>query len=310
MTYLIDINGLGYGKIISNLTVATSADNSVAQIDFELLYREKEYAKAGDVVTVYKDKKRLYTAKVIEVDKVSNKRRKITAMDYGFYFNNNEVIIQFKKVPAEQALKKLLEKFGVNPLFLTALPQKINKVYKGDTVSDVIKDILNTCTSVTGRRYYFEMRDTQLVIGMLRDNVYTKGIDLFINPSAKHSISTLRNKVTVVSEDSDKLQVFHTTEDAASIKKFGMLQKVEQIKAENKAQAKKIAQETLKKLNKVQVSGSVETVSTDLELRANKVIELKEPNTGLSGTFVIKSCTHALTKLDGLHSVKLEVEPL
>lgn len=310
MTYLIDINNLGYGKAISNVTITTSADNAVAQIDFELIYRDKEYAQPGDVVTIYKDMQRLYTAKVIDVEKNSNKRRRVTAMDYGFYLNNNEVVIQFKNVSAEQAIQKLLEKFGITPVFLSPLPQKISKIYKGETVGGVIKDVLQICISITGIRYYFEMRDTQLVFGAIQDNVYAKPIDIIINPSSKQSIGNLRNKITVANDDSETLEVYTTIEDAASIQKYGMLQDVETIKAEDKAKAMKIAQEALKRLNKVQIDGSFETLATDLELRANKVIQLKEQYTGLVGTYFVKSCTHTLKKLDGLHSVRLEVEPL
>lgn len=310
MTYLVDINGLGYGKAISNLTINTNADNLAAQVDFDLLFRDKEYANAGDLVTIYKDNQRLYTLKVIDIDKDSNKRRKVTCFDYGFYLNENETIIQFKNIPAEQALIKLLEKYGIVPSFLTSLSQSINKIYKGETVSEIIKDILSICSAITGERYYFEMRDRTLVFGNVKDNVYSKPIDVIINPNAKFSVEGMKNKVTVVSDNADNIEVFTTIDDSASIQKYGMLQKVEEIKAEDKAQAYKIAQETLNKLNKIQIEGSLETLSLDLDLRANKVITLNEAYTGLIGRYFIKSCTHTLKKLDGLHLVKLEVEPL
>lgn len=307
MSYLVTINGGGYNKAVSNLVLSTSTDTLGMQADFNLLYRTKEFAKAGDDVMIYKDNVRFTTMKVIDVKRDGRSARKITCFDYGFYLNENEVIIQFKNITAEQALKKLLDKFGISVRITTSLPHKITKIYKGEKVSDVIKDILEQCSLFDGNKYFFEMQDRTLVIGNIKDYEIKLPFEIILNPSVTESIKNLRNKITVVNDNSESIKVYTTISDTGSIKKYGMLQKVEQINSDEISKANKIAQELLKALNKIEVNGSFDTVVDNFDLRANRIITINEPITGLIGRYLIKSATHTIKKTSGKHVVAMEV---
>ena len=306
----VRINGGGYSRVVSNLTFSTSTDTLGMQAEFEIAYRTKELVHAGDTVHLTTGEDIFSTLKVIDVQRDGIKPRKVTCFDYGFYLNENEVIIQFKNIPADQALKELLGRFGISAR-ITSLPYKIKKIYKGEKVSDVIRDILEQCTAVSGIRYFFEMRNKTLVIDSIYNNRISRNFNIILNPSTRESMQNLKNQVVIVTDDSDSIQTYTTVKDDNSIRKYGLLQKVEQIGAEDKAKAQKIAQETLKALNKLELASSLEVLGElKTDLRANSIITLNEPKTGMSGDYLIKSAVHTVKNSTSHHTVKLEVEKL
>ena len=306
----VKINGGGYSKVVSNLTFSTSKDTLGMQAEFNIIYRNKELVHAGDTVQLTINDNVFATLKVIDVQRDGIKPRKVTCFDYGFYLNENEVVIQFKNIPADQALRELLNRFNINAQ-ITSLPYKIKRIYKGEKVSDVIRDILEQCTAVSGYRYFFEMRNKTLVIDRIQNNRISRNFNVILNPSTRESMHNLKNQVVVVTDEEDSIKAYTTVKDDASIRKYGLLQKVEQIGAEDKSKAQKVAQETLKALNKLELTSSLELLGgLRTDLRANCIITLNEPKTGMSGEYLIKSAIHTVKNSTSHHTVALEVEKL
>ena len=306
----VKINGGGYSKVVSNLTFSTSKDTLGMQAEFNIIYRNKELVRAGDTVQLTINDNVFATLKVIDVQRDGIKPRKVTCFDYGFYLNENEVVIQFKNIPADQALRELLNRFNINAQ-ITSLPYKIKRIYKGEKVSDVIRDILEQCTAVSGNRYFFEMRNKTLVIDRIQNNRISRNFNVILNPSTRESMHNLKNQVVVVTDEEDSIKAYTTVKDDASIRKYGLLQKVEQIGAEDKSKAQKVAQETLKALNKLELTSSLEVLGgLKTDLRANCIITLNEPKTGMSGEYLIKSAVHRIKNSTSHHTVALEVEKL
>lgn len=299
----VTVNGMGYSSTIGNLSFSTSESTLGMQVEFEILYRNKELVKVGDVVRLYEDNIPFVTGKVIDVARNGNKPRRVTCFDYGFYLNENEAIIQFKKIPADQALKKLLDRYGIKSK-IVRLPYLINKIYKGSAVSEIIKDILDQCSAFSGIKYFFEMQDMMLVVAKRTDYEIKTPFTLLINPSVRESMQSMKNRVVVVSNKDTSTKVYTIAEDKASIKKYGLLQKVEEVDEKEIAKASKIAKEVLKDLNKIEFSGSFEVLA-NINVRANRIITVSDPITGLKGRYYIKSASHSVTS--GKHSASVEV---
>ena len=69
-----------------------------------------------------------------------------TCFDYCFYLNKSEIEIQFNGVSGLEAIKKVCKENDVPLGNVADIKTKIKKIYQGQPVSDVIKDIIKQAT--------------------------------------------------------------------------------------------------------------------------------------------------------------------
>ena len=260
----------------------------------------------------------VFTGIIVGYDRNNLNRYSYRCYDFGFYLNKSEAIIQFNGVSVSNALKRLCSENGIVVGEITAISTVVNKIYNGDKISDIIKDLLKLATDELGTKYRLEVRDNKLYIQRYEDLVLTafykpaysvRGFDptLFVGGfSSSYSIEEMSNRVIVTSSNEKHAQTVASVEDGGAISTYGLLTKVEKVDGKNRSQAMQIAKTKLKELNKITRSFSV-TLYGDDKIRSGRMLVFNQPEINLVGTFLVKSCTHTYTGKAQFMELDLEV---
>ena len=259
-----------------------------------------------------------FSGVIVSVDRSTLHEFNYTAFDYAFYLNKSEVFVQFNDITTADALKRLCAENSIPVGAIADIPTKVSKIYKGQVISDVMRDLLEMATADNGTEYRFEVRGDRLYIEKYVDLVVEMSYkpagnvgafnpaDLIGSFSESRSIEELKNKVLVVGSSEKNQQIFATEEDAESQKRFGTLQKVETVDDKNEAQARNIAKNTLATLNRETRTLSVVLFGDD-RVRAGRTIIFDSPAIGLVGRARVKSCRHSYES-EYQHFMNLELE--
>lgn len=309
MTYKLSVEGKSIEGIAGNLSWSSDSETLGQSLSFEMPFDKDgglfptAFIEPGNKVTLRYNSDLVFFGVVVDEDADAEKPRKYTCFDLAFYLNKSSVTMQFNNVSATVAIEELCKKFNIK-CAVTAIPTKIKKIYKSTVVSEVLKDILTIAEEKTGNKYRFEMQGDTLVIFMWKDRhvkVETKWIS---NPKRSRSIENMKNSIEIVSGDEKKTKLLATAKDDASIKKYGLLQESHTIDDKEKGTAKTVAANLLKELNRIQEEGSVSLLG-NYEVRAGRLITIKEPYTGLQGDYYIKNASHTIS--NGIHLMNLSL---
>lgn len=304
-------------KAIGNLTWSDSIDSLGMEFSFDLphSYFDEQFKGRlynGDTILVTNNGKELFRGMITSVPLEGGT---YSGYDYAYYLNKSETVIQFNKISASKAIRKLCDRYDVPIGTMPNLATLINKTYKDEVVADVLTDILKKVKNETGKGYRMEMSKGKLNI--IQDG-YIKVKPTYedktgrilsctksCNITGTRSIEELRNKVIVAGTDEKKTQIKATAKSDTSIEKYGLLTEVETQDDINEAKARNIAKNKLASLNKVIVSFTAEMVGNNV-VRASRMVYFDRPEVGIKGWYKCKSCTHTLNK--GLHMMSCEME--
>lgn len=300
-------------QFTNGINLTTSLDTLGASFSFNMCrsYYESQFSitetvKTGDLIKFENDGKNLFTGIIIDITK--NKFSKdIKCLDFYFYLNKNKVIKQFDIVDATTCIVSLLKMIGAKIGKVEKIATAIEKIYKNKTVAEIIIDILDIVKDEIGKKYILEITGTTFNL------VLYKKLNLKINqsnfgmPSVTESISEMKNKILVISNEQDEVSICAEVKDEKNIKRYGMLQEILEVDPDkdDMSKVRNIAEKKLKELNKVHEKASIEVLATD-DLRAGRILEIDIEEFGLKGSYLIKSCTHTISK--GHHKANLELE--
>ena len=300
-----------------DISWSESEDSLGVEFSFSMPYSyfDEQFKKtltAGDQIVLYAGKKKILQGIITEVPLAGGTYR---GYDFAFYLNKSRTIMQFKKISASEAIKKLCKKFGVPIGSMPKMATAITKLYKNEAVSDIINDILKKVRHETGKRYRMQMNGGKLDIIEVGQKkikpMYTddRGAKLYCTHACSitgtRSIEEMKNSVIVAGTGEKSKQIKATAEDDASIKKYGLLQTVEMEDDLNAAKARNRAKNILKQQNKVLTSFSV-TMPGNTGIRASKRIYFNRPEAHVKGWYKVKSCTHSVA--GGIYTVTCEME--
>lgn len=220
------------------------------------------------------------------------------AMDFSYNLKGDE-IIQFKKIAADKAIKKLLEKSGIS-CKVCAIPTKISKIYKG-TLVEILKDILKIAKKDQGKTYYYEVNGNKVIVEEKEKVKIKPKFVISGDSSISRSITELRNEVVVAKNN----KILATAKDDKSVKSLGTIRYVDDNSNVTKAKAAGEAKSQLKKLNRSTATKSLTLLVSEgyWDIRKNRLIKLE--GGGLSGWYNIRSAKHSI---DGkIHMCEIEV---
>lgn len=251
----------------------------------------------------------------------SSKKGKVynfSAYDFAWYLNKSDVIIQFNKTNATTAVKLLCKKIGVEVGDIPYLKTLITGIYIDVKPSEILYDIINQVFLETSKKYFFEMNGSKLdvkEIGLeiinasfkIADNLSPVKIEDVIGEdfTISESIENMKNSVIVVSSESEYIRVLETAKDQESINEYGLLQEVIKVDQKNESQARNMASNTLKELNKVMISRSIPTLGHKGLKHYRKLI-INSPETKLVGEYIILSAAHSYS--EGFYKTSISVE--
>jgi len=310
------INGIDVTKRAGNFTRSDNLDGLAMSFTFDVAfnYDDKYWPNmeigAGDKV-VFANKDVVFSGIVTDVSQNEQHIKSYTAYDYGWYLNKNEVVVQFRKMTASDAITKLCNDYGIPVGKICSIPTKISKVYHGDTLSDCIKDIIAQAEADQARSYRLEVRKNKLYVEPYSDLVIKASFkpagniaafDPMQYPAdemASESIADMANTIKVVSASEQSMQILGGAQDGASIAKYGMLQKVEYAEQKDSAQAGNIAENRLLELNKVTRTKTARFLGDDA-VRSGRVVNYQ------GAAYLVISCTHNYTGTT--HTMDLTLE--
>lgn len=216
-----------------------------------------------------------------------------TAYDYAFYLNKSEVLFQCNDIDGTTALRQLCEKCNIKLGSVPVIYTKIKKVYQGEVISDVIKDVLKQATEETGNKYRFEVRGDALYIEDYKDLILDVQVTKIIGDySHTRTLADMKNKVVIISSSEKHEQVIAETADDEHINIFGLLQHIEKIDDKDASKANEIARKKLIDLNKIGETFNFKLLGDDT-VRSGRILHFDNDLLDLKGYFLIKNCTHA-----------------
>ncbi len=304
-------------KRTGNLSWSDSMDSLGLEFSLTIPYSHfdknfKVKLKVGDIIAVYSSKKEVFRGVITETPINGDEYK---GYDFAWYLNKSETIMQFKKLAADKAIRQICKKYEVPIAELPKMPTAISKLYKDETVSDIMKDILSKVKKETGQGYRMEMRRGKLYVvktGYIKIKPTYKdrtGKELSCTKacsiSGQRSIEEMKNYIVVAGTNEDKKQIKAVAKSDKSIKKYGLLSVVETKDKLNAAKARNIAKNQLAKLNKVAVSFTAEMPGNNA-IRPGRKIYFNRPEAGVKGWYKVKSCTHTVN--NGMHWVSCEME--
>lgn len=245
----------------------------------------------GDEIIMQDDAgKDIFGGIIFNIDKAaSSKVETYLAYDLMFYINNSDVNQLFDGTP-ETIVPGICRSLDIEPGSMADTGIHVSMPCFGKKAYDAIMMAYTAAARKNGSKYIPLMTDINKVSvvekGELCGAVMTGDYNL-INATYKSTLQNLVNRVLITDKNNN---VVKTIEDADSIRKYGLVQKV--LKQNDGEDATAEAQ---KMLVTTEASASVSGVPNDFRALAGYSIIVQETDTGLYGQFYIESDTHTFS---------------
>jgi hypothetical protein len=303
--YTSYIVGKGYitkeiiGKC-NNLSWSNDIDTLATSLSFDSIL---DLAEGRSKIILKKDKIVIFEGIIVSKTNKEN-IHSYTAMDYAFYLNKNKYVMQFRNVYAKIALQQVCKKVGINNS-ITWLGTRINKLYYQETLSDIIKDILEQCKREIGTNYIMEMQGKTLYINRLIDLKINSTVLIEKDYSVSRSIEDMQNRIIAVNNDG---KIMADIKDTKNIKTYGELADIISVEDKNTSQAYNIAKNELREKNKTKKELTFNTIDTGkgIYINCNRLIRVNLGKYGVNGWYRIKSTQHTLN--NNIHKIGITID--
>ena len=293
-------------------TLSDNIDSLGAEFKFRLMsnpldtnFRGKELP-IGTKVVFFHNSTKMFSGIIVAYNRNSLTEYEYTAFDYAYYLNKSEAQIQFNNINTSDAIKRLCNENGVTVGNICDIPTPVNKIYQGNPISDIIKDLLKMAEAEQKVHYRMEVRDTALYIERYRDlYVQAEAVTIVGDFNSSYSITEMANRIVIVSSSEKNQQIVAEKSDANSIRTYGQITKIEKVDDKQMSQAAEIAANKLLDLNSVKRSFSVTLLGSDA-VRSGRMLMFDQPEINLTGAYLVKNCTHNFS--GNKHTMRLDLE--
>lgn len=307
---------VNYSSRIGSISWTDSTDQLGAEFTFSMPFSKwdsnfKKKLSCGDIFLLKKGDTEVLRGVITEIP-VNGSEYK--GYDFAWYLNQSETIVQFKKISAKKAIEQLCKKYDVPYMKLPEMNTQIKKVYKDETIANIIADIIEQHEDETDKNYRIEMKDGKLhIFHTLTAKITPHYWDEY---GKKHkctetaeitgtkSIENLRNYIIYANKNDKKKGIKAIVKSSKSIKKYGLLSDVTVADNLTSAKARQRAKNRLSRLNKITTEFSVKMMGS-IAVRAGRKIEFDKVGIGISGWYKIKSVTHHIE--NGIHTCEMEM---
>lgn len=306
-------------RFCGNVSITDNLDSITVELAFTIVKNPQDrYITSsrpnpvpGDKIDIIGDTRTLFSGIITEVSLAGE----YTALDYGFYLSNNDVIIQFNKTSCSTAVRQLCSKAGVPLGSLPGLPGTIDGLYIEKTVLEILQEIIETATAAAGKNYFMRVRDGALNIYDYPQTVtfakhrFEAGNEIDVtyalgSVDGSDSVTDMRNNIVVVSEDNGTAKVLATAQNVAAVAKFGQLTKTIKRSSDEENPAAKAAN-ALKELGNIKTTRSVGDMLGSEAVTAGVLLLFSSDKYDLTGAYLVKSVTHTF---GAAHRMSLDLE--
>lgn len=276
-----DIKSLGV-KLSFNYLNNKVIDKNTVWIDLSL----------GNTIMMYDDDTLLFQGTIQKASRDGLSSYQYDAFDNAWYLNKQEARIQFNGVDVKTAIETLCKQENIPCNVACDIPTKVTKIYNGDTISNIIDDLLKMATDELGKRYRREYNDGKLYINAF-DNLKMiwDSEPLVSDFSQEFTCDEMANKIVILSGNEKNTNVVATKQDDESIKKYGLYVHYEKVDDKKKAQADQIASTKLKAMSTPKKNISC-TLWGDNYVRSGRILKFNQPNISMIGEYLVTNCTH------------------
>lgn len=284
---------------------------------FEIFEKSKVLIEGGDIIVVKIRNKEKFSGVIISTSDNSYK-----ALDYGFYFNQNKETFQFEDIEASKAIAFLIKSIGGHLGTIETTNTMIDKLYFGQSLASILQEIIDNIFELEDKSYNFfynqgkfhftkskkdkykegNYKPLKAIKSRLRDFEFN-GLKYIDKPSRSTSIENLRNSVRVYEQKENDYIKDSEAKAENSIKKFGLMQEIIEIKENDKEVATKKAENILKQLNKVEERISFSVNFSNLEIDPFDILELNYEEYNIKGIFEVTSVSYNIS-----NNIKLKLE--
>lgn len=296
--------------IIKNgMKLSKSTKNICWELNFELSKNSNLGIDVGDVIILKENNKEVFGGVILtkEQDTLSFK-----ALDYAFYFTKNKETYQFVDVEASKVIRALILSMRGEIGTLDETNLMVDKFYFGKSLGNIISEIINNIFSKEGKEYLFYYSEGKFNFKKSPKELYKEGIikpisfvkgfhnDFTFNcleyvkpPKRKISIEDMKNSIKIfIQKDKDYIKK-DEMKDNNSIKKYGLMQEIIEIKEKDLNLSNQKATNILNKLNKVKeeitlyipFGGTVSLIPGD-------ILNLKYHDLNIVGVYEIKKLSY------------------
>lgn len=295
-----------------NLSISDNIDSLGRELTFNYLnnhvydsYTPFISLRTGNTIIVYDDNNIIIQGQIITLSRNSISSYSVKCFDNAFYLNKNQTKIQFTNLDVKACIEKLCSQEYIPCKVDCDIPTKVTKIYNGETIANIIDDLLKQATDDTGLKYRREYNYGSLYVNAMNNlKMIWKSKPLVSDFSYDESIDNLANRVVVISSSEKNTTVYAEAKNEESIKLYGQYTHYEQVDDKKKDKAKKIAETKLKELSKTFEKATV-TLLGDNYVRSGRILNFEQPEIGLYGEYLVEHCTHNYS--GSLHTMECEV---
>lgn len=295
----IKINKEIYSKIFKRIELNGEIKGSSNVLRVEYL-RDKMQLKLGDKIEFYVDNKRVFTGKIF--DKSINTEEltgQFVAYDDSVYLNKNYFIKNYNSKTPSEIVKEIC---GALSLKVGILPK--------DKVKCTFPMINRSGYEIILAAYTIQHNKDKKIYSVVCNDgkieIINEDVTLDVtldsekdirNSKYSENIKNMINQIIVYKTENHKQQILEKVSNEEDKKKYGLFQKI--IQYHDDMNNIFDSREMLK--GKEQTA--VISVNGNIILKSGYTIGVKEPNTGLIGTFIIQSDKHIWTGDDDYETI-------
>lgn len=295
-----------------SVTRTDNIDSLGVELNFEYVnnhvydsYTQFTALRTGNTILLYDNDELIFQGQIITLSRNSISSYSVKCFDNAFYLNKNQAQIQFTDLDVKTCIEKLCSQEYIPCKVDCDIPTKVTKIYNGDTIANIIDDLLNQATNDTGLKYRREYNYGSLYVNAMNNlKMIWESKPLVSDFSYDESIDNLANRVIVISSSEKNKTVFAEAKNEESIKMYGQYTHYEKVDDKKKDKAQEIANTKLKELSKTFEKATV-TLLGDNYIRSGRIIKFEQPDIGLYGEYLVQHCTHNYN--GALHTMECEV---
>jgi hypothetical protein len=298
-----------------SITWSKSIDEFAQKLSLEVVDVKQEGfvknpVKIGSVIEVISSNIE-FSGIVLTSNKVKN-TSSYTAVDFVYYFNQNEEIYQFDKVKASTCIESIIASMNAPTGTIDSADVIIDKIYFNSSAGGVIKNIIDIILMETGEKYRFYYRDGKFHFREYQETIESYQVDFYnkkydINSflddiSLARGIEKMKNAVKIVIKNNESQYETLSQWDEENTGKYGIMQKVMEIEASDREKAGTMAENFIKENSRVDENLSLTIPWMDSLYDGDNVI-IKNESIEVDGIYRIINFTKNIEKIN------LELEP-
>lgn len=310
MSYIIyKVNSQDFKRIIEipNIFSFNWQDN-IANIftSFDITTSYSEL-NCGDWIEVYSPdfNETVFYGVVMTTNQKNTNNYTYLGYDAGIYLEKNETTCQFRDAKISQAINTIASKAQFITGNIPEIDFTVEKIYFKTRLSEVLFDLYNIATDKGFKNlYHFNCKNGKINLvrytinnnlqGYIANLYSIKSFENIKNFNRNISIENLKNSIELYTSktlNKDNIQRLYYKDDKDSIKKYGLLNTIEEIDADTELDFDNILTMKLDSLNKVTETLKFEVLG-DYKLQTGVITTIKNEDININGSYKVTSSSH------------------